>query len=50
MRGLANITITKYDENGNCIHYKSSNGYEEWYEYNMNNNIIHYKDSEGIEY
>jgi len=26
-----NGTEQRYDENGNIIHYKNSNGYEEWY-------------------
>ena len=32
-----------YDENGNIIHYKNSNGNEKWYDYDENGNIIHYK-------
>jgi hypothetical protein len=25
-------TIKEYDEKGNCIHYKNSEGYEYWYQ------------------
>ena len=32
------------------IHYKDSDGFEEWKEYDENNNLIHYKDSNGYEY
>jgi YD repeat-containing protein len=41
--------IREYDSNGNLIHYKDSDGYEEWNEYDSNGNIIHYKDSNGYE-
>ena len=44
------LSVSEYDQNGNEIHYKNSNGYEEWYEYDQNWNEIHYKDSDGIEY
>ena len=44
-----NGAISEYDENGNLIHHKNSNEYEEWGEYDENNNIIHYKDSDGYE-
>lgn len=40
----------EYDENGNIVHYKNSNGYEYWREYDSNNNLIHSKDSDGEEY
>ena len=43
-------SIMEYDENGNLIHYKNSNGFEEWYEYDENGNIIHIKDSDGFEF
>ena len=43
-------SVYKYDENGNKIHYKENNGYEEWYEYNSNGNEIHFKDNGGFEY
>jgi YD repeat-containing protein len=42
-------TITEYDEKGNMIHHRNSNGYEEWAEYDTNNNLIHYRDSNGYE-
>ena len=41
--------IKEYDKNNNLIHYKYSNGYEEWYEYDKNNNEINHKDSNGYE-
>ena len=42
-----NITL---DKNNNCIHFKNSDGYEEWKEYDKNNNFIHFKNSDGIEW
>ncbi len=27
-----NTPIREYDANGNCIHSKNSNGFEEWYD------------------
>ena len=42
--------IKEFDERGNLIHYKNSNGLESWTEYDENNNEIHYKNSYGIEY
>ena len=41
--------IREYDENNNLIHYRDSNGYEEWCEYDANNNLIHYRNNDGIE-
>jgi len=38
-----------YDERGNVIHIKYSDGFEEWYEYDEKGNIIHYKNSYGSE-
>jgi len=38
----------KYDENGNLIHYKDSNGFEVWYKYDENGNLIHFKNSNGM--
>ena len=43
-------SVREYDANGNEIHLKDSNGYEEWREYDSNGNEIHYKDSDGYEY
>ena len=40
----------EFDENGNIVYYKNSNGYEYWKEYDKNNNVIHFKDFLGIEY
>ena len=39
----------KFDDNGNRIYFKDSNGYEEWYNYDFNNHLIHTKDSNGYE-
>jgi len=39
-----------YDSNGNVIHFKYSNGHEEWFEYDQNGNEIHWWNSKGIEY
>lgn len=38
-----------YDSNGNMIHYKRTDGVENWYEYDKNNNQIHQKTSIGNE-
>ena len=46
---IVNKPSIKYDENGNVVHYKDSNGYESWREYDTNGNLIHYKDSNGNE-
>ena len=44
------LSISEYDNNENLIHYKNSDGKEEWNEYDSNGNQIHYKDSSGEEY
>ncbi len=44
-----NNSIKVYNENGKFIHYKRSDGYEEWYEYDENGNKIHSKRSDGYE-
>ena len=31
------------------IHFKNSDGYEQWFEYDTNGNCIHFKDSDGVE-
>jgi antibiotic biosynthesis monooxygenase (ABM) superfamily enzyme len=41
--------IYEYDANGNLIHFRNSNGFEEWYEYDDNGNERHYKNSRGYE-
>jgi len=41
--------IKEYDDNGNCIHYRDSDGYEYWREYDDNGRYIYYKDSKGFE-
>ena len=43
------LSISEYDNNGNLIHSKNSNGYEYWKEYDSNGNLIHSKDSDGYE-
>lgn len=43
------LSISEYDNNGNLIHYKNSNGYEYWKEYDSNGNLIHSKYSDGYE-
>ena len=42
-------SITEYDNKGNEIHSKNSDGFEEWYEYDSSGNKIHYKDTYGVE-
>lgn len=41
--------ITEYDEKGNEIHHKNSNGFEKWYTYDELERKIHYKESTGYE-
>ena len=41
--------IVEYDEQGNLIHYRSSNGLEMWFEHNEQGNLIHYRTSEGVD-
>ena len=41
---------SKFDKKNNLIHYKNSNGREEWNKYDKKNNLIHSKDSNGIEF
>ena len=41
--------LKEYDSKGNIIHYKNSNGFEEWWDYDENNNLIHHKDLNGDE-
>ena len=43
------LSISEYDNNGNLIHFKDSDGYESWKEYDRNGNKIHSKDSDGKE-
>jgi YD repeat-containing protein len=45
----SNETISTFDSNGNCIHFKTSDGFESWHEYDSNGNLIHYKNSNGFE-
>ena len=44
-----NGSVYKYDENGNIIYHKSSDGNEYWHEYDSNGNEIHFKDNHGDE-
>ena len=37
----------EYDEKGNLVHYKNSDGSESWSEYDEKGNEIHYKNSDG---
>ena len=46
---IINKPSIKYDNNGNVVHYKDSNGDERWLDYDKNNNPIHYKNSTGSE-
>lgn len=41
--------IKKYDDNENIIYFKSSSGYESWWEYDEHNRTTHYKESNGTE-
>ena len=43
------IDFIDWDENDNVIHFKNSDGYEEWEEYDENGNVIHFKNSDGYE-
>ena len=40
---------SEYDDSGNEIYIKGSNGNEKWLEYDDNGNLIHSKDNEGEE-
>lgn len=46
-----NESFSEYDEKGNPIYVRTSNGYEVWYEntYNEKGNLIHIKTSDGNE-
>ena len=41
--------IKEYDNRGNEIHFRDSDGYESWHEYDANNNMIHLRISNGKE-
>ena len=41
--------IKEYDEKGNLIHSRDSDGFEAWREYDANNNLINYRNNDGIE-
>ncbi len=38
----------KYDDRGNCIYQKNSNGFEAWWEFDSHDRKIGYRNSEGI--
>jgi YD repeat-containing protein len=40
----------QYDEYNNCIHYKTSKGYEYWNDYNDKGKLVHHKEPTGVEY
>ena len=40
----------EYNDNGNLLSIKSSDGRNAWFEYDKNGNEIHYKNSRGFEY
>ena len=42
-------TWIEYDERGNIIHRKNSDGFEEWREYDERGNIIHRRNSDGYD-
>jgi len=39
--------IERFDEMGNVIYYRDSEGNEEWREYDEKNNVTHYRDSDN---
>ena len=41
--------MKQFDDDGNLIHYRDSNGYEVWREYNDSGQEIHSRDSSGYE-
>ena len=41
--------LREYDERGNCIHYKNSDGFEWWSEFDERGNEVHHKNSDGFE-
>ena len=42
-------SISEYDNNGNQIHYKGSNGFEYWKKYDSNGQLIYSKNNKGYE-
>jgi len=42
-------SIDEYDNKGNIIYEKNSDGDEYWYEYDIKGNLIHFKNSDGKE-
>ena len=47
--GKVKVSVAEYDENGNEIHHKDSDGDEQWYDYDKGGNLIHRKNSNGYE-
>ena len=41
--------IKESDNNGKLIHYRTSDGYEWWYDYDTNGKLTHSRDSDGHE-
>ena len=48
-RWVIESVVFEFDEQGNNIHYKDSDGSEYWYEYDAKGNMIYSKDSNGYE-
>jgi len=40
---------TTYDDHGNLIHFRNSDGFESWCDYDDHGNVIHYRNSTGYE-
>ena len=38
----------EYDDRGNCVYQKNSNGFEAWWEFDKQDRKIGYRNSEGI--
>ncbi len=47
---MSNEEIKKYDDRGNCIYCKYSDGWEYWQKYDENNLLIHWRNSNNYEY
>lgn len=40
----------EYDDRGNCVYQKNSNGFEAWWEFDNQDRKIGYRNSEGIKW
>ena len=49
VKTYADGRVYKYDEKGNKIYLRSTNGYEMWWEYDANGKMIHHKSNRGFE-